>query len=45
MQKSTRLNPVTRATRLFVFMSRNPLAEARAIVAACIAEQLASLQS
>jgi len=45
MPKQPRSNPLTRAARIVVFLSRNPLAEARAIVAACVAEQLASPQS
>jgi hypothetical protein len=36
-----RTSSLMRAVRLAAFLSRNPLAEARAIVAACVAQEMA----
>jgi hypothetical protein len=35
-----RTSGLMRAVRLAAFLSRNPLAEARAIVAACVAQEM-----
>lgn len=44
MTPKSQYNGLMKAIRMTVFLGKNPLKEARAIVAACVAEQLCAKQ-